>query len=204
MVTTVLVLLGTAVRLGHSPGEASFEWIPVDSVPPTPTLDETRRAVDDELARRAIAETPLAPEERIDPNTAPAEQLERLPGIGPAKAFAIVEERRRGGPYRTAEELARVPGIGPALLQRISPRLTLRRSPIAPVGASSPVGGPVDINSANRTELMTLPGIGPARADSILAFRERAGGFSDLDQLLEIPGIGAAVLRGLQGRAIAK
>ena len=198
---TLLVLLGTAVRLAVSPGRAEFAWIPADSSGDLPTLDATRRAVTDALARRAVAEKPLGADERIDPNAATAEELERLPGIGPAKGLAIVEERRRSGPFATPADLGRVPGIGPAVLERIAPHLTLRPSRVSGRGSAPLSTGRVNLNVAGRDELLTLPGIGPARADSILAFRDRHGGLDRLEDLLDIPGIGAAILRALQGRA---
>lgn len=186
--------------MASSPGRAEFTWTPADSSGELPTLGETRRAVADAMARRAIADRPLAAGERIDPNAATAEELERLPGIGPAKGFAIVEERRRSGPYRTPADLGRVPGIGPAVLERIAPHLALRPSPVSRPGSGDSSMARVNLNVAGRDELMSLPGIGPARADSILAFRDRHGGFRRPEELLNIPGIGAAILRALQGR----
>ena len=56
---------------------------------------------------------------RLDINSASAEALNALPGIGPVKAEAIVWERRRRGPYRTVDSLARVPGIGPVTVERL-------------------------------------------------------------------------------------
>ena len=44
-------------------------------------------------------------------NTAPAAELETLPGIGEKKALAIVEYREANGPFRAVEELERVKGI---------------------------------------------------------------------------------------------
>jgi len=49
---------------------------------------------------------------RININNATAAQLEELPGIGPARAGAIVREREKNGPFRQIEDLARVSGIG--------------------------------------------------------------------------------------------
>jgi competence protein ComEA len=49
---------------------------------------------------------------RPDLNTAPARQLVLLPGIGPTRAAAIVEERSRA-PFGCASDLTRVRGIGP-------------------------------------------------------------------------------------------
>ncbi len=62
----------------------------------------------------------------------------------------------------------------------------------------------MDVNQAGREQLQRLPGIGPVRAESIIAYRSRMGGFRNLSELAEVPGIGAAVLRGLQGRIVAR
>ena len=53
----------------------------------------------------------------IDVNVASAEELEALPGVGPATASAIVTERDRNGPFLDVDDLDRVPGIGPAKLE---------------------------------------------------------------------------------------
>ena len=52
----------------------------------------------------------------------------------------------------------------------------------------------VDINRANRTELMQLPGIGPSRADKILAYRKTRGGFQRIEDLRGVDGIGDATM----------
>jgi competence protein ComEA len=61
----------------------------------------------------------------IDVNRASPAELETLPGIGPALAAAIVEERSRGGPFRSANDLMRVRGIGPALVRRVTARIRI-------------------------------------------------------------------------------
>jgi competence protein ComEA len=60
--------------------------------------------------------TPAGP---IDLNSATAEQLDTLPGIGPATAAAIVEHRERTGPFASVDALLDVRGIGPAKLDAI-------------------------------------------------------------------------------------
>ena len=57
-------------------------------------------------------------------------------------------------------------------------------------GSGAPTGGPVDLNTATETQLETLPGIGPSFAAAIIRERERRGGFTSVDQLRDVRGIG--------------
>lgn len=57
-------------------------------------------------------------------------------------------------------------------------------------GASGPSDdGEIDLNRATREQLMTLSGIGEAKADSIIAYREVHGGFRKIEELMEVDGI---------------
>jgi len=51
---------------------------------------------------------------RVNINAATADALDSLPGIGPAKANAILEDRTNNGPFADCHQLQRVTGIGPA------------------------------------------------------------------------------------------
>jgi competence protein ComEA len=55
----------------------------------------------------------------VDLNTATVEQLDALPGIGPATAAAIVQDREANGPFTSVDDLTRVRGIGPAKLAQL-------------------------------------------------------------------------------------
>lgn len=61
----------------------------------------------------------------VNVNTADAEQLDALPGIGPATAAAIVADRDANGPFATVDDLSRVRGIGPAKLEQLRPLVGL-------------------------------------------------------------------------------
>jgi competence protein ComEA len=65
------------------------------------------------------------------------------------------------------------------------------------VGAGGPAA-PLDLNAASQADLEELPGIGPVTAGQILAWREEHGGFSSVDELIEISGIGERTLARLE------
>lgn len=88
------------------------------------------------LANRAEAvvnggtSSPLAPataptKETVNINTATAQQLTQLQGIGARKAEAIVQYRDENGPFTDIEQLQEVPGIGPTLIEHNRARLVL-------------------------------------------------------------------------------
>ena len=62
--------------------------------------------------------------EVIDLNTAAPEDLERLPGIGPAKAEDIAAYRAEHGPFQSVDQLTEVSGIGEATLETLRPYIT--------------------------------------------------------------------------------
>lgn len=57
--------------------------------------------------------------------------------------------------------------------------------------------GRISVNTASSVELQELPGVGPVLAERIVAFREQNGPFVSLDGLLEVSGIGEAILRSM-------
>ena len=61
----------------------------------------------------------------ININTATAVELEELPGVGPATAAKIVDDRETNGPFTTPEDLMRVPGIGPKTFEAMKDLVTV-------------------------------------------------------------------------------
>lgn len=57
----------------------------------------------------------------VNINTASAEQLTLLPGVGPARASAIVAHRTKNGVFKKAEDLIAVSGIGERAFERLRP-----------------------------------------------------------------------------------
>jgi competence protein ComEA len=64
-------------------------------------------------ATAAVAASP------VHLNSATAEQLDELPGVGPATAQRIIDYRTTSGPFKTVDELDSVSGIGPAKLAEL-------------------------------------------------------------------------------------
>jgi competence protein ComEA len=59
-------------------------------------------------------------------------------------------------------------------------------------------GGLVSLNHATASDLETLPGVGPVLAERIVSFRESHGPFEQVEDLLEVPGIGEAKLASMR------
>ncbi len=66
-----------------------------------------------------------APADKINLNTATLEQLQSLPGIGPASAKNILEYRNKAGKFNRIEEIINVKGIGEKKFLKIKDRLTV-------------------------------------------------------------------------------
>ena len=170
---------------------------------------------------------PLAPGERIDPNVAPEEELDRLPGIGPAAAWAIALSRLEAGGFTGVGDLARVRGIGPATVSRLAPYLTFgnRISKTTPNPGVRPVPTPepptgrlssesatrpgaadsqLDLNQATEIELVGVRGIGPVLAKRIIAMRDQRGRFRRVEDLIDVRGIGSAKLRAIAGQLVVR
>lgn len=71
-----------------------------------------------------LAAGPAALAQKIDLNSADAEELEQLPGIGPKLAAEIVKDREENGPFSVPEDLARVRGVSSKLVEKLLDHVT--------------------------------------------------------------------------------
>jgi competence protein ComEA len=204
----VLAVLGHAARLIWSrPDAAPGEFLTAEHSPLDPLRHKARA---ERLAR------PLGPDEQIDLNSASAEEIARLPRVGMSLAKRIVAHRQSRGPFRGPADLDQVAGVGPALLAAIGNRVRYAGRPgWSPEGAlgtghansrtagsygnaPNPVSGSrIDLNSAGEADLVSLPGIGTARARAILAYRRDNGPFAVVSDLERVPGISQSLARRL-------
>lgn len=94
-------------------GAQVFVPEPGESIPAVPLASAAPGAAPGAPAPPGM---PTAP---VDLNAATVEQLDTLPGVGPATASAIVLHREQNGPFATVDDLEAVPGIGPAKLEAV-------------------------------------------------------------------------------------
>lgn len=106
-VVFLLVISGVFWRAGPKPSSADY----------TVTTERTAAGV-------TPAAGPEASAGRVNLNTASAEELQSLPGIGEVLAARIIEYREQSGPFACPEELMAVKGIGESLFDAVSGRIT--------------------------------------------------------------------------------
>ncbi len=165
--------------------------------------------------RPVIVEKNVVPLAPLDLNRASAVELRNVPGLGPALAERIVEQRRRQGEFRRVDDLRRVAGVGVKTLERIRPFLHVEPDrrlepasisdqgpPASPAGVSKkpPPTEQIDVNRAGEADLRRLPGIGPTLSARIVAARKQRP-FATVDELRRVKGIGAKTLERLRPHA---
>jgi competence protein ComEA len=163
-----------------------------------------------ELARSRAAEAPSAAtpvaiergERRAGRLLVHVAGAVRRPGVYRLRAGSRVEDAvgRAGGARRRADltqvNLAAEVEDG---RQVIVPRRAPAAGGAAPVAGAAPAPGvPLNLNTATLEQLDTLSGVGPATAQKILDYREANGGFSSVEELGEVPGIGEVRLAALR------
>lgn len=159
------------------------------------------------------------------PAPAPAATVARRPDVPKMTLVHVAGAVRRPGVYRMGGDTRVIQAVrmagGPTRGADLS-RLNLAapvadgqqviipsRLPVAPAGGgggssggggAAGAAGPVSLSSATQADLEALDGVGPALAARIIAWRDTHGGFSSVDQLDEVPGIGPARMEALRPR----
>jgi len=136
----------------------------------------------------------------IDINKASAMGLQLLKGIGSTKADEIVKYRETNGSFKRKEDIMSVPGIGPATFEKIKDRLqiTEKSRDESKQEEQHSEEERININRASRSQLETIPGIGPVKARSIIEYRDLNGEFVDLSDLILVNGIGEKTLEKMK------
>lgn len=135
-----------------------------------PLRTERRSAAHSPAVEAVRARTRRVESFRFNPNTVSLEDLQRL-GFSQKQAEAIDHYREKGGRFRRKEDFARSYVVADSVYERLAPFIDI---PL------------LDINRADSVALLALPGIGPFFAGKVVEYRQRLGGYSCKEQLMEI------------------
>lgn len=131
-----LVVLALVFSVGFLLGRASVPYpigAAVSRVPETNTENEKQDAEENETADSAAAETDgadqAAPQGIVNINTADADALQTLPGVGEVLAGRIIEYRELSGGFVTVEQLMEVSGIGQQKFDALRDDITVEDTP---------------------------------------------------------------------------
>ena len=145
-----------------------------------------------------------------DINTANASVLQRVKGIGRAKAQAIIAYRNQHGPFQSLDELRNVRGIGPATVENFreagfcvqgatsTTEIESNQSSSEENNSNTSVNNCENVNTANASDLQRVSRIGSVRAQAIIDYRNQHGPFQSLDELTRVRGIGAATIENFR------
>ncbi len=127
------------------------------------------------------------------------EELITIPGIGEKKAEDILRYKEEYG-FLSKSELMNIKGIGIKTYEKIENYfidLSFEDSTTTFIPETTKVKtvvNKININLADKNELTKIVGIGPSKAEKIIALRDKIGRFSEKEDLLQIKGIGKKTL----------
>ena len=147
--------------------------------------------------------------EKIDINKADIETLSKLPGIGPVKSKAILDYREKIGKFQSLIELIEVKGIGKKTLAKLLPYLEMigdstEVKAFLTVEESVEILGKININSASKSHLMSLTGIGEGKANAIIEYRKTNGPFKSIEEIKNVKGIGESIYQKIKDKIEVK
>ncbi|TAG30599.1 MAG: hypothetical protein EAZ13_02580 [Sphingobacteriia bacterium] len=145
----------------------------------------------------------------FDPNTIGEKDWQAL-GLKEKTIQTLLNYRSKGGRFKVAEDLRKIWGLQKATADALIPYIRIPRTEapalhssnanryIHTVPALQKTISPIDINTATAKDWEQLPGIGPVLAARIIKFREKLGGFADIDQVQKTYGIKDSVFQILR------
>ena len=178
----------------------SYTYAPLKKVSSEPAAAEPVKAA----ATQAVSADNSG---KVDINNASIAELDKLPRIGPVKANAIYDYRMANGGFTSIEDIVSVSGIGEKTYALLKPLIYCGKfgtasspavSTSSPASSQTSAADKVNINTANQTQLETLPRIGPATARNIINYRDENGPFKTYEDIMNVPRIGEKTLANIK------
>ena len=143
----------------------------------------------------------------FDPNTLPADGWRKL-GLREKTIATIQKYISKGGKFRKAEDIKKIWGIDEQLSEALMPYVQIQQAtdehPFNKRDFSTNISMPrfevIDINTADTSSWISLPGIGSKLANRIVDFREKLGGFYSVNQVAETYGLPDSVFNKIRPR----
>jgi competence protein ComEA len=137
----------------------------------------------------------------FDPNTATEKELKSL-GFPDRIRTGLIHYRERGGKLRVKSDLMKIYGMDSSLYARLSPFIQLpdkleTKSYVTSESSKKELRIKFDLNTADTTQLKSIYGIGSKLSARIVKYRNRLGGFVNMDQLREVYGLDTLVIHEL-------
>lgn len=171
----------------------------------------------DEIDRRNPHKTSRFKPRPFNPNSATQLEFEQM-GFSEKQASSIVKYRDKGGSFKIKDDFTKLYVIDDETYRIFKSYINLpeqlnhheqlnQANEVTSVNSHSHNQTssftsfsnkiPVELNTADSVDLITVKGIGPVFASRILKFREKAGGFNNIGQLLDVYGIDSAKFLGI-------
>lgn len=134
----------------------------------------------------------------FDPNKASIKELLSL-GLNERVAKSIINYRMKGGKFKFADDIRKIYGLAPEMADRLIPFVRLdsalnKKLFSTELYKEAMPKTRLNINLADSTTLLSLPGVGMRLSSRIVRYRLRLGGFYELDQLKEVYGINDSLI----------
>ncbi len=142
----------------------------------------------------------------FDPNTATEDDFQRL-GLPKWTVQSILRYRSKGGKFRRAQDFQKIYNLSEEDFSRLEPHIMIGATAASQAVAYQPgtattpkwpAKKPIDINLADVETWSTLPGIGEKRAQQLVNYREKLGGFLSIDQVGQMYNLPDSVFQAIR------
>ena len=174
-------------------------WMQSNTMPPTHTLESLMAQIEIDTMHegRAYAASVLTPFS-FDPNTLDEAGFKKL-GLREKLVSTILHYREKGGKFYNNESLKRIYGLHDDEYQQLEPYIHIANTERNTYQQKLREVLSIELNTADTTQLIKLPGIGSKLSMNIIRLREQLGGFDNVRQMTEVYGLSDETFEQIKG-----